>query len=514
MFFTDARDAAVCADRLAQSHDVYVGVGLRGRDHGRHERGGSVDIIGIVGFVGDIDVADPVHKQANLPPTFEAAREIVAAMPIQPTILIHSGHGLQAWWLFQEPYLFDDAVDRARVQRISEGWTAQLRAVSKGYAVDSVFDLARVMRIPGTFNRKAEPVQCTVLSADGPLTAGPSDFEAFTADTTPRNGTHEPRTVDGLVFSADAEPPFTRFTSTMDIDTKFRQWWDRKRRDIPDQTSSGYDMALAALGVAYGWDDQEIVNASIAWRRKHGEEITKALRPEYWARTLGKARSGRTVTEILMDERINEASGSEQGQRLTFLSEELGLTARGRVITRAVRRGGEHEESWYYLALDDGQHIDLGQGRELVKLQAMRGRLLDSGAVIKAMKPERWIALLRVLTEVADVEIVREAETTTQLAEWIEAYVANRVADSDDRFFAYVAANKPFRRGVTTYIHAPSLRGWVALERGVNLRPAQLHVWLRGAGFAAGKITVNTARGPGTSRTYWSGDYLRNEPGI
>jgi hypothetical protein len=48
---------------------------------------------------------------------------------------------------------------------------------------------------------------------------------------------------------------------------------------------------VAVQLVAAGWTDQEIADCLVAWRRRHGENVAKALRPDYVARTISKAKA-------------------------------------------------------------------------------------------------------------------------------------------------------------------------------------------------------------------------------
>jgi hypothetical protein len=74
-------------------------------------------------------------------------------------------------------------------------------------------------------------------------------------------------------------------------DPRFKRTWDRERRDFQDQSASSYEMSLADAAARAGWSDQEAANLMIAWRRKHGEDVTKSLRPDYVARTLQRAKA-------------------------------------------------------------------------------------------------------------------------------------------------------------------------------------------------------------------------------
>jgi putative DNA primase/helicase len=142
--------------QLSARDDVYIAGGLAWEPRGRFRRLHADEVDAIVGFCADIDVAGPMHDKIGLPPTFEAAHEIIATCGMPATRVVHTGHGIQAWWLFAEAWVFDQPGERALAQQRALGWQRHLSDVARqrGYTIDSVHDLCRVMRLPGTLNWK------------------------------------------------------------------------------------------------------------------------------------------------------------------------------------------------------------------------------------------------------------------------------------------------------------------------------------------------------------------------
>ncbi len=157
---TELREAAERAVELAEDHhDVYLNVGLRDRDLGEHRRGAAESVIALPGLWADVDVKDPVHKQTSLPPTKREALKIVRGIPLPPTWIVDTGHGVQAWWLFKELWVFGDEREREEARELSRRFQGTLRAEAgrHGWHMDGTHDLARLLRVPGTSNRKREP---------------------------------------------------------------------------------------------------------------------------------------------------------------------------------------------------------------------------------------------------------------------------------------------------------------------------------------------------------------------
>ncbi len=154
----------------AERHDLYVGCCPLSSTPTRG-RGTAADVAYLAALWADLDVAGPGHSPAAdalpLPPTRAAALDAVAALP-PPSVVIDSGGGLQAWWLFAEPLAIDDG-NRAEVAELSAGWGRALVAAgaAKGWHVDDVSDLARILRPPGTVNRKPGRAPAPVFIVPG-----------------------------------------------------------------------------------------------------------------------------------------------------------------------------------------------------------------------------------------------------------------------------------------------------------------------------------------------------------
>ena len=111
-WFLDIEEAAQYVDTLAAT-DVYCGVSLT--DQIPEKRASEKDVIAVAGFVADVDYG-PSENNKVRPPTAEAALSIIQAMPVQPSIIVHSGHGFHAWWLFKEPWRFDSEKERVEAK--------------------------------------------------------------------------------------------------------------------------------------------------------------------------------------------------------------------------------------------------------------------------------------------------------------------------------------------------------------------------------------------------------------
>ena len=124
------------------------------------KRGGAEHCALVPAMWADVDIADDVHAAEGLPADHDEAKAIIARFPIPPTAIIDSGHGLQAWWVLAE------AAEAAEMAEVLPRWNATWQRIADPHHIDNVFDLPRIMRLPGTLNHKAEPVSVKIIDAD------------------------------------------------------------------------------------------------------------------------------------------------------------------------------------------------------------------------------------------------------------------------------------------------------------------------------------------------------------
>lgn len=200
----NALEIAQAARQETEAHnDVYYSVGVSERPFRAYERAKSSDIVGIPGLWVDIDIAGGGHAAKALPPDYAAARTLLPEM-LDPSMVVHSGHGLHAYYLFREP--FDTRTDEERsaaeeLLRRLQG-AVRARAAEQGWHVDSVPDLCRILRVPGTLNYKGgEAVPCMVTEYSEGLRYNAEDFDVLPpvemVSKTERTETFERRPTDG-----------------------------------------------------------------------------------------------------------------------------------------------------------------------------------------------------------------------------------------------------------------------------------------------------------------------------
>jgi len=268
-WFINIPDAAEYVAGVNGRKDVYVGLGLAGKDYGPMRRCVSGEVTGIAGIGSDFDLLSEAHGKKALPRTVQEALSILPP-GMEPSFVVLTGNGLHCWWLLKEPCVFDTDAERSSAARLVTRWhkLLRLRAAAKGWAYDRLSDLARVLRIPGTVNHKdpEHPKKVTLLSASD-RRYNLSDFEEYLDEAAIPDPEAEERAArewserfrdKPLVLNFSARIPEETLKSWMDIDLRFRNTWLRQRHDLKDQSQSGYDLALACFGTEAGLSEQQL----------------------------------------------------------------------------------------------------------------------------------------------------------------------------------------------------------------------------------------------------------------
>jgi len=153
--------------------DVYARITLLGGKPAKG-RGTAADSVALPGVWAEVDVNGGPTSTGGVvtdgAADERAAVELCHAV-LAPTMLVRSGYGVHAYWLFHEPLDIREPEARERAGELVAGWHRRMKsaAAELGVALDSTQDLARVFRPAGTFNGKGgEPVPVTLLDDGGP----------------------------------------------------------------------------------------------------------------------------------------------------------------------------------------------------------------------------------------------------------------------------------------------------------------------------------------------------------
>jgi hypothetical protein len=477
--------------------DVYTHVSLANKNHGQSSRIKAGQSAGIPGLWADIDVNGGPEEKTNAAPTLEAAAELAGSI-LQPTLIVNSGYGLQAWWLLDEPWCFASVEERAQAQQMAAAWIRLLRtgAAERGFNIDATQDLARLMRVPGTINGKGGlEAECTgwpdpIDQQDGPRYTVEELGEL--AASAPRPAASEPGSNVQMELRSDASPPFDKFSAAMANDELFEQTWNHDRRGAAaNWTMSEHDMSLASQAAAFDWTDQEIADLLVAHRRRFGDPQGKATRQDYIQRTIAKARSEQVRTRRAGEreqalERLEEVADGEvdpdRDHTCAVFSEAVGYP-----IKELVQDGRDPRTVRYTIILPNGEEVPVGGGDALLNQSKFTEAMMAvTGHVMEPIKPVRWRKAISALMK---TKRLRESDDDTQAGqaiEWLRSYMTERAPKQNleaDEAAEAAKGREPFMRDDLIHVFAGAFSTYVRTALRVNITDADVKAMLRAAGF-------------------------------
>ncbi len=406
-------------------------------------RGQSSDVVAVPGFYVDLDVGPGKFRTQQ-----DAVDFALETMPIRPTMVVGSGGGCHAWYLLREVYEIESAQDRARAEARTHGWSLvarQLAAAECAARVDCLWDMARIGRVPGTTNRKGGRARpCLVLYEGGPR-INFSELDDFAVEPT-RATAGQTATIEKLgpiVIDPDADVKKARFDTLYVNVEAFAKTWDHERKDLKDQSNSGYDMALATMAAMAGWSPQEIADLVVAHRRKwassasgsHRRDPLKTRNLGYYLSTVARAveaaeRAGMAerdaqlqeaeaealeeLRDIPDDELLSDQFAAEQARRRVreFFRRHL------KIDLDMVERVGDHDAIWRARIRGFRRSPMFTSFREVASWNEWSLRVMEEGIVVADKPPKGWRAAVAAASRVLKVE-VEDSGPGSALREWL-----------------------------------------------------------------------------------------------
>lgn len=143
-------------DAIAKSGDnVFFGINPTKTPKSASQRATNKDVCRLNAVFLDLDGKN--EKKPNNPDTAEELIEFLenTILP-SPNYIVGSGNGIHAYWIVKEGFFIKSDDDRAKAQALTKGFNSLIQSEGKklGFSFDGVGDLARIGRMPGTFNNK------------------------------------------------------------------------------------------------------------------------------------------------------------------------------------------------------------------------------------------------------------------------------------------------------------------------------------------------------------------------
>jgi len=413
--------------------------------------------------------------------------------------------------------VFGSKEEREQAARVAAGWIELLRseARQRGFGIDAVQDLARLMRIPGTLNTKGGSVApCTgypdqVHHQDGPL----YDLEVLAervqrvplAATAVRDALGDG--VDDIEMRPDPSPPFAKWNALMENSPQFKKTWHKNRRDgrAPTWSQSDWDQSIASQAEMAGWSDQELADTIRAFRKMHGDPEGKADRLDYVKRTIRKAHSRDRAEERERKveghlENLAAMAEEERPDADAVMDEFNALISAGSLRVRDFYQyGKETKTTRYKLVLDNGEEILLGGPDELQNPDRVRSAFMShTRFVMPSIKKAKWLDAIQALLKVAQVQVNEDDTLEGQVRDMLQRYVGE--AEHGPGRDEACTHSWPFVEDDKVHVYAGSFGTFVTKNLGRRISDPDIKAMLRAAGFENRGINYHPVNGNGNGK--------------
>jgi len=413
---------------LTIKNDVYFQVSLSHQDYGSHHRNSADEaknkpISYLPALFADIDIKGVSSNGKRYPSNISECEKIYNIPGFEPTIVNSSGNGIHAFWCFDKPIHCNNRVEREQSADLLHRfkYMLQMHAAEYGFNVDSVQDLVRILRFPGTINTKNNQKRlCETLSItsnryskDYILSLLPAQLPLIQQTIRNELSTYQPNyrkfdfdCIDAeileeefkrIIFDPRALPPEDKLEILLINDNNFVCLYNH--RPFPnqnDKSDSGYDFQLAKCCFYANWTMQEVANLLIAWRRKHSQNIAKALRKDYMYATLSRAKT-EVIREMSFDfiDNVHSNKGTPYAINVDGDSEakdkaKKSLSSLHGFNIQDIRSyRNDHDDARYEIVTDRGV-INIPSANELLKPTQLKTHIARDIKVIFNYDKKKW----------------------------------------------------------------------------------------------------------------------------
>lgn len=532
-----ARDLAVLAERAARwsadGKDVYFGLGLSKTDNGPDRRITGPQCSGISCLWADIDIRGAAHAARNLPESEAVIRPLLDALPVRPSLVVHSGHGLHCYWLFRETWTLEGQAENRLAGAYQNALHAALGALSgvRGWALDKRVDLASVLRCCGTRNYKREPAaDVRMLDWGTGLRHNPGDLEDHFLDVdTALKAMDQAAGAEDYAVDPNAKPLWNP------------QYWCSYYLNLAKK--GVLSRHSAAIGLANQLrDDRQPVGAGREWmdvfRREapakdHEFTAKEAADVIKWAwskpprqQLMADAEPNAGIPEDLLDEAQTDdvenapavplnGNGASNGHLgpIDWLNRQAPFWHRRIKIAKIVKVGrflGDFD-----IILDDERRVCLGNAANVLSPAKVKAAFYDSlGVVLPPMKTAAWDKYAHQISAAAEVQDIA-GDPAEEVMGWIAEFAGrmmNERVDLADREGVAEAIRKLSRPGITgiwtakgeLVVQIPRLAAWLSTQRYTSMTQGEIRKRLFRMGFRSERLDCRTEDGVKTRRVFIS----------
>ena len=458
-WFKQIKDAAAYVKK--EPNDVYFGVGTSVKNFGAAKRCPKNQISGIPGLWVDIDIdAVGAHKGKNYPKDMAEALSLVKGQGNDPSLIVHSGYGLHCYWIFDEFWSFDNMAARKQAAEIEQRMNVTIQDRAEKLSVDSVFDLARILRPIGGKNCKNDKVVDVKILENSGKRYDPLTLLSQLHEIPEKKKKVQDQTVvklgPGVITDLDAMVSGKKLLQLMTVYDNFNATWANERG--AKWTPSEYDLSLANMAVGIGWSDQEVVDLIIHNRRENNTTDAKKMgRRDYFEKTLRLAKENAKENGFeSLANKLAMDGGPDINETIKDINELI------KPLVRFIRLDlyADVPTYNYYLTLEklDGEQKRFRlKGGLQIKLLFIEN-VQDATDARLILTKKQWDTLSQAFS------IVKTTHSTIDIKEQvknnIEEYLEKFEACRNSQMSELWDAGKPFKRSGTWYVQTEHFFAW------------------------------------------------------
>lgn len=511
--------------------NVYFSMGIFAKAHGA-SKGKAADVVGLGAFGCDIDIDGGNHKKKNLAPSIDEAMWILDTAfdkDCRPSLVTQTGGGIQAFWIFHEPWIFADDFDAQEGRELYAKMVRYLQSVAmrKNYAVDPTVSVAQILRVVGTYNQNHGTPFLVKPLIDTGQTYDPHAFDdylmATSAGSVSRSRSSskgkssgkkkkEPSEAEeyGFVLDPNAQVPEEKYKELTSVTPRFGWAFEKLldqqllQRPPNDASLNVYDMILANYAAENYWTRQEIANLIVAFRRKHAEkpeDLQKASRYRYIKDTIDKAMSRQIDDDKLSPDaevfykkcRALQQNPPKTKKEAEKIGKEMYTSSRahckqllGIDIVKILRYDSNPPD--YELVLGSDKRIMVGKSNVLLKQEALRQLLFDHCQVhFNSKKAGVWNKICQYfLWLIENVETPEETRPQDAMQVYLKEYLSSRRPGTE--VDEACQRKDPFIYNGETAIDLNEFRDFVANTQGEKYSNERLGIMLTALGGRKGQV--------------------------
>jgi hypothetical protein len=337
---------------------------------------------------------------------------------LTPTMLVRSGYGLHAYWLFYELLRLESDRARTEAKALVQAWQAQLRRLATAEfgvsKLDSTHDLSRVFRPVGSFNSKGNVPELVTLEAHSGARYSLDELSAHIEQV-------DPQDEDLHRQNHGARRPQLEILERL---PKLGRIARHEGKSPGDGTGHAWDHYLACEGIRCGLSDLELEDLIVDSRRRFGDPQGKAERPDYVANTITAAHhsvnfsagNGRPSTSS-----ASAAAGSSPAEIGRWISEQWQLEPS--IVGGWSEGAGDAAIIWLKLA--DDRELRFPRLADFFNpaLHVQRVSVV-ARCPCPSLKKEQAIRIAQQIIALCDAQDDPDADAR-ELAGWLHTFIRN-----------------------------------------------------------------------------------------